>query len=307
MGSLTSISKTAAQLDELRASRLKNQPVDFEAYMAARSADAALIKPAEDFHDQLHEEFYGEDRQRGMYLPWRKLDDLIRLRPGELTCWAGFNGHGKSMVVGQVLLELIGQGESVVVASMEMKPRKTLARMCRQFVGVSKPTEAFIGKFLDHASGKLWLYDQQGEVTPERIYGVVAYCAEQLGITHVVVDSLMKVVRDEDDYNGQKRFIGKIQALARDLGIHVHLVTHSRKREDENKRPGKQDNKGSGSIVDQTDNFVSVFKIPAKAGDTGPTHCLYFDKQRNGEWEGNLALWMDPASLRFKESRGYLS
>ena len=303
MGSLTSIDSVARRLDEMRATRLASKPVDFEAYMAARTEDVANIKPAEDFHEALHEEFFGAETMRGRYLPWRKLDDLFRIRPGELTIWAGFNGHGKSMATSEVLLSLIGQGERALVASFEMTPRKTLARMCRQHVGVGKPTPEYIGKFLDAVSGRLWLYDQQGETTPERVYAVVAYCAEQLGVTQVVVDSLMKTIRDEDDYNGQKRFVGKLQSLARDLGIHVHLVTHSRKREDENKRPGKQDNKGSGSIVDQTDNFVSVFKLPRKNdADTGPTHCLYVDKQRNGEWEGHLALWMDNASLRFKES-----
>lgn len=302
MGSLTSIDSIARQIDERRATRLREKPVDFEAYMADRAKDAAFIKPAEDFHDALHEEFFGADEQRGRFLPWQKIENLFRIRPGELTCWAGFNGHGKSMVTSYVLLSLMEQGEKAVVASFEMKPRKTLARMCRQHVGTARPTEAYVGKFLDAVSGKLWLYDQQGETTPERIYGVVAYCAEQLGVTQVVIDSLMKVVGDEDDYNGQKRFVGKLQSLARDLGIHVHLVTHSRKREDENKRPGKQDNKGSGAIVDQTDNFVSVFKVPKKEGDTGPTHCIYVDKQRNGEWEGSLALWMDDGSLRFKET-----
>jgi twinkle protein len=305
MGSLTSIDKVARQLDDMRATRLANKPVDFEAYMASRTEDVANIKPAEDFHDALHDEFFGEEKMRGRYLPWRKLDDFVRVRPGELTCWAGFNGHGKSMATSEVLLGLMGQGERALVASFEMTPRKTLARMCRQHVGVCKPSEAYVGKFLDSVSGKLWLYDQQGETTPERVYAVVTYCAEQLGVTQVVIDSLMKCVRDEDDYNGQKRFVGKLQSLARDLSIHVHLVTHSRKREDENKRPGKQDNKGSGAIVDQTDNFVSVFKLPRKGeDDTGPTHCLYFDKQRNGEWEGHLALWMDPQSLQFRENGG---
>lgn len=305
MGSLTSIDSVARKLDEMRATRLANKPVDFEAYMAARKDDVANIKPAEDFHEALHQEFFGAEEMRGRYLPWRKLDDFFRIRPGELTCWAGFNGHGKSMVTSEVLLGLMSQGERAVVASFEMTPKKTLARMCRQWVGVGKPTEAYVGKFLDAMAGKLWLYDQQGETTPERVYGVVTYCAEQLGIKQVIVDSLMKCVKDEDDYNGQKRFVGKLQSLARDLGIHVHLVTHSRKREDENKRPGKQDNKGSGAIVDQTDNFVSVFKLPRKSDDdSGPTHCLYFDKQRNGEWEGSLALWMDQQSLRFKEHGG---
>jgi twinkle protein len=303
---LTSIEKTAIQLDEFRKTRLKEKPVDFEAYMQARESDVALIKPAEDFREVLHDEFGGEETAKGLVLPWVKVRDLFRIRRGELTIWAGFNGHMKSMVSGFVLLDLLHQGERGLIASFEMKPRKTLRRMATQAIGTGSPSTQYVDKFLDSISGKLWIYDQQGETTPDRVYGVIAYCAEQLGVTQFIVDSLMKVVRDEDDYNAQKRFVGKLQSLARDLNVHVHLITHSRKREDETKRPGKQDNKGSGAIVDQTDNFVSVFKIPAPktpADADGPTHCLYFDKQRNGEWEGNLALWMDPASLQFKEGR----
>lgn len=304
--SLTSIEKTAIQLDEFRKTRLKSTPVDFDAYMQAREADVALVKPAEDFRDALHDEFLGDEATKGLFLPWFKVRDLFRIRRGELTVWAGFNGHMKSMVTGFVLLDLMHQGERGLIASFEMKPRKTLRRMATQAIGTGSPTAQYIDKFLDSVSGKLWIYDQQGETTPERVYAVVTYCAEQLGISQFIVDSLMKVIRDEDDYNAQKRFVGKLQSLARDLNVHIHLVTHSRKREDETKRPGKQDNKGSGSIVDQTDNFVSVFKIPPPKGieeHDGPTHCLYFDKQRNGEWEGNVALWLDPISLQFKEGR----
>jgi twinkle protein len=305
MASLTSVEKTAIQLDEFRKTRLKEAPVDFDAYMKSREEDNALVKPAEDFRDALHEEFYGADDTKGLLLPWHKLWDKWRIRHGELTVWSGFNGHMKSILTGYVLLDLMRQGEKACVLSFEMKPRKTLRRMAKQSVGVEKPSQTYIDKFLDSVSGKLWLYDQQGETTPERVYAVITYCAEQLGCRQFVVDSMMKVVRDEDDYNGQKRFAGKLYSLSRDLNVHIHLVTHSRKREDENKRPGKQDNKGSGSIVDQTDNFAVVFKIPKKPDvvDDGPDFCLYLDKQRDGEFEGNLALWLDPASLQFKEGR----
>jgi twinkle protein len=297
---LTSIEKTAVQLDEFRKTRLKDRPVDFDAYMAAREQDVALVKPAEDFHDALIEEFHGEEKARGLYLPWRKLDNLFRIRRGELTDWAGFNGHMKSTVVGYVLLELMRQGEKGCVISLEMKPRKTLRKMATQAVGTPQPSKDYIGRFLDSVAGKLYLYDQQGDVEPERVYAVITYCAEELGITQFVIDSLMKVVRDEDDYNGQKRFVGKLHSLARDLNVHIHLVTHSRKRENEEKRPGKQDNKGSGSIVDQVDNYAVVFKIPKKDDDPGPTHCIYLDKQRHGEWEGHIALWLHP-SLQFHQ------
>lgn len=298
---LSSIEKVAIQLDEHRRTRLKSQPVDFEAYMQARDADKALVQSAGDFREALIEELFGHAEADGCSMPWDKLRELFRVRRGELTIWTGFNGHMKSMVTGYVILHLMKQGEKACIASFEMKPQKTLRRMATQAVGCN-PSREYADRFLDFAAGKLWLYNQQGETSPERVVGVIAYCAEQLGITQFVVDSLMKVVGDEDDYNAQKRFVGRLHSLARDLNVHIHLVSHARKREDENKRPGKQDNKGSGAMVDQTDNFVAVFKIPKKAeDDTGPDFCLYFDKQRHGEWEGSLALWLDESSLQFKE------
>lgn len=299
---LTSIERAARSLDEFRKTRLKEKPVDFDAYMAARESDVALIKPAEDFREALHSEFHGAEADQGLRLPWAKVHNLFLIRRGELTLWTGINGHRKSMVTGFVLLDLIHQGEKGCVLSFEMKPRKTLRRMASQAVGAARPTPEYVDKFLDAYSGKLWLYDQQGETTPERVIAVITYCAEQLGITQFIVDSLMKVVADEDAYNEQKKFVGRLHTLARDLNVHIHLITHARKREDETKRPGKMDNKGSGAMVDQTDNFIAVFKIPKKdESDTGPDCALYFDKARNGEWEGSVALWFDSATLQFKE------
>jgi twinkle protein len=305
MASLTSVEKTAIQLDEFRKTRLGKAASDddIDRYMKAREQDAALVKPAEDFRDLLAAEFTDEVTLAGCSLPWNKVADKFRIRRGELTLWTGFNGHMKSMVTGYVLLDLLHQGEKGCVLSFEMKPQKTLKRMAVQAVGCV-PTAAYRDKFLDSVAGKLWLYDQQGETTPARVIAVITYCAEQLGVTQFIVDSMMKVIADEDDYNAQKRFVGALHALARDLNVHIHLVTHARKREDENKRPGKQDNKGTGAAVDQTDNFVAVFKLPKKdpLTDTGPTHCLYIDKQRHGDFEGTLALWFDERSLQFKES-----
>lgn len=302
-GSITSIEAVARRIDEARHSRLKETEVDFDAYMKARADDIGRIKTTSDFRAELHDEFFGDEEQIGKTLPWLKTQGLFRVRPGEVTVWTGYNGHMKSMVTGFCMVDLIKQGEKVCIASFEMKPRKTLRRMASQAIGTRQPTETYVDKFLDMMEGSLFLYDQQGETTPERILGVIYYCAEQLGVTQFVIDSLMKVVANEDDYNGQKRFMGQLCAAAKDLNIHIHLVHHSRKRDDESKRPGKQDAKGTGAIVDQTDNFIAVYKFPKKEGDDDdkPTHGLYVDKQRHGEWEGLIALWFEDSSLQFLE------
>lgn len=310
MGELVSIEKVARELDEQRKTRLKGSPVDFEAYMASRDGDLALVKPAEDFRDLLHAEFDGASEAKGLRLPWGKVSDKWRIRPGELTIWSGYNGHRKSMVTGFVLLHLLSQGQKGCILSFEMMPTKTLRRLASQAVGTTKPTPTYIDKFLDFLAGKLWLYDQQGTVTPQRVYAVITYCAEQLGINQFLVDSMMKVVPGEDDYNLQKQFAGGLQDLARDLSkrgfdTHIHLITHAKKTGDETRRPGKQDNRGSGTIVDQTDNFAVMFRLPeSKEDNTGPDHCLYLDKQRNADdgWEGAVALFFDERTLQFHEN-----
>jgi twinkle protein len=311
MSSLTSIDGVMRKLDGVRQGRLRTETVDFDAYLKQHEEDIGRIKTSTDFRHEVKDEFFGDQCLKGATLPWPKTHDLFRMAPGEVTIWTGYNGHMKSMLSGYVMLDLLArQNHKVCIASFEMKPRKTLRRMASQAIGSKHPSEVYVDKFLDAVAGKVYLYDQQGETTPERILGVIHYCAKELGVTHFVIDSLMKVIGDEDDYNGQKKFVGRLCSAARDLNIHIHLVHHSRKREDEATRPTKQDSKGSGAIVDQADNFVVVFKRPAdekkEIDDKGNpinthTHTLSIDKSRNGEWEGNINIWFNPECLQFNE------
>lgn len=163
-------------------------------------------------------------------------------------------------------------------------------------------------EFKEWTNGRLWLYDQQGTVTATQVAAVVRYCAKEKGITHFFVDSLMKCVASEDDYNGQKMFVDELTAIARDHGIHIHLVHHIRKPADENHKPSKYDYKGTGAITDQVDNVISVWRNKAKekkrdegkpVEDKEPDALLICDKQRNGEWEGSIGLWFDRQSMQY--------
>ncbi|MEX5606384.1 bifunctional DNA primase/helicase, partial [Pseudomonas syringae] len=72
----------------------------------------------------------------------------------------------------------------------------------------------------------------QGTVKAKMMLAVIRYCAEKLKVNHFVIDSLMKCGIGEDDYNGQKAFLDSLTSIARDTGIHLHLVAHSRKAKD---------------------------------------------------------------------------
>jgi twinkle protein len=157
------------------------------------------------------------------------------------------------------------------------------------------------------------MYDQQGTVNGDRVIAVLYYAVETLGIQHFVIDSLMKCGVRSDDMNAQKEFLDKLCAAARDLNVHVHLIAHSRKGEDEFSPPNKMDVAGSADITNQVDNVMTVWRNKkkekivrsgkAKDDDLNAPDCLLIcDKQRHGEWEGEIALWFDAPSMRYKSS-----
>lgn len=294
--------------------------IDFNLYM--RETDAQQkVKPASQYVQELIDRIRNPIKAPRALMPWHKTHNLIQFRPGEVTCWGGANGNGKSLVTGQVGLSLCAQDEKVGLASFEMKPIKSLERMGRQWSGQNPMDPAFAGspeaqaaledlyeQFRDWTDNRLWLYDQQGTVTANQVAAVVRYCAKEKGITQFFVDSLMKCVQGEDDYNGQKSFVDELTCIARDYSMHIHLVHHIKKPPTEDHKPNKYDYKGSGAITDQVDNVISVWRNKAKerkaeegkaVDDKEPDALLICDKQRNGDWEGSIGLWYDRASQQF--------
>jgi twinkle protein len=297
--------------------------IDFALYVAETEA-MQKVRPASDYIEDMLAGMYSPQVNHGAKLPWDKVEHQFAFRPGEVTLWAGINGHGKSLITGQCSLSMMGQGQKVCIASFEMKPRKTLERMARQWscqtpARLNEPPEiidAYKGiarQFGDWTKGKMWLYDQQGTVNPETIVAVCRYCAKELGIQHIFVDSLMKCVKGEDDYNGQKYLIDEFCAIAKDYETHIHVVHHIKKLASEEQTPGKFDAKGSGAITDQVDNMLIHWRNKAKEADAlekvqkmaaDPDALLIVAKQRNGEWEGKIQLWFDSGTQQFTAYQG---
>ena len=284
--------------------------IDFELYMQSTDAGHKII-PASAYAEGVADYLEHGEQLRGAMLPWKKTRDKIRFRPGEVTLWSGMNGHGKSMALGQAMVGFVCQREPVCIASFEMRPVVTLARMMRQTAGCRQPEREMVLGVHEAWSDWLWLYDQQGQVHADKIIAVMRYAAQELKVKHFVVDSMMKCGLSEDDYTSQKLFVDALCTIARDSGMHIHLVAHSRKAKDEATPPGKMDVKGSGSITDQVDNVVVVWRNKAKeqAIQTGgsyqptdPDALLIIDKQRNGEFEGKVGLWFDRDSMQYLET-----
>lgn len=306
---------------------ITSDSIDFRQYL--RETDAkANVKNAADYTKTLKDRLRMKRAEKRVFLPWPKTRESFDFRPGEVTVWAGQNGHGKSLVTSMVALSLLGQEQKVCIASFEMKPHMTVQRMARMYSGMNPFSPEFqqdagikaIDELYDEFGGwvdkRLWIYDQQGTADRELVIGMVRYCAVELGLQHVFVDNLAKVVSGEDDYNAQKAFVDEMTSIARDHQIHIHIVHHLKKPSKETDLPDKNDLKGSGAIADQVDNIILVFRNKGKeiairsgkAGDKAkePDQVLFVRKQRNyegsGDGEPQINLWFDMDSQQYRES-----
>jgi twinkle protein len=285
----------------------------------AQILDPDELKVASRYVNQVIDEFYPSSNQAiGYSLPWQKAAGKIYLRPSDLSIWTGINGHGKSQILGHVILNCMLQGAKVCIASLELKPKRLLMRLTRQASGLRQPSEQYIRAIHEWYDKHLWIFDLVGTAKAQRLLEVFQYARQRYGIDVFVIDSLMKCGISEDDYNAQKSLIEQLCDFKNIHDCHIHLVAHPRKQQDETKIPGKLDMKGTGSITDLADNCFSTWRNKLKEdeinriGKQGPVpdslldkfDCLLAcDKQRNGEWEGKLALWFHQDSFQYVENR----
>ena len=279
---------------------------------AAKTQDPAELRSAAEFVDEVVREFYPpDDVSIGVVTPWQKIGRSLMFRYGEVTVLAGANGHGKSEIACQMVLDAAWQGDKACIASMEFKPRRWLWRMTRQCGGLSEPSIPYIREIHDWYSGKLWVFDTVGTAKADRVLEVFAYARRRYGIRLFLIDNLAKCGFDEDDYNGQKGFVDKLTDFAKDDDVHVILVAHLRKAQDENHVGNKFDVKGSGAITDMVDNVLVIWRNKGKedkaregkADDATPDALLICNKQRNGDEEPRISLWFDRESKQFLEFR----
>ena len=258
--------------------------------------------------------YFGEEIYSGKSLGWVKTEDKFRVRMSEVNILTGVSGHGKSLWLSQVVLSMMKQKTKCLIASLEMRPVLTLARMITQALGSPEPTDDYIRKFCERAKD-LYIYDQLGTTTSEDMIATLYYGKHILGVEVFVIDSLMKMSDiSEESLEKQKLFVDKLAVVARDLQVAIFLVAHTRKLKDESEIPDATNIMGSSHIRNLCDNIICVWRNRAKEklveeGKTAPEELriipdckVFVQKQRNAQWEGSFNFYFDPKGLRYKES-----
>jgi twinkle protein len=263
----------------------------------------------------------------GLALPWPITSGKFQLRKGELTVWAGENGGGKSLLLGQIVGWLLPKVRCLI-ASMEMAPPETIRRVIDQAYG-ARAHDEYIRSWLrwtgDGRESRFMIYDQTDTIPAAKILAMTKIAATRLRCQHIVIDSLTKCgLPNGDHYDQQKRFIDRLQWIAKSTGAHIHLVAHIRKSEDTRREPNKWDIRGAAEITDLADNAVLIWRnrdkeeakdlaargaiVPNKLADSlsEPDTFVRVVKQRHFAWEGTFGLWWDRESGQFTGLPGAL-
>lgn len=263
-----------------------------ESVQASKPLDPDELRRASEFIGQVKNLFYPAHEGTGD--PVLRLDrdlDWFEFRNGEVTVWTGYNGHGKSLMLSQVLLGLMQRDVNVMVFSGEMTPARQIKRLVKQATGLDRPTP----EYLDHVGRwlheRMWIFNILGSAGLDRLLEVFLYANRRYGITHFVIDSLMMTDVPEDGpgaMTAQKDAMRKMCSFARMNNLHLHLVAHPRKGQDESKGPGKMDVAGSSKITDGADNVFTVWSARKDENDATldpdkPDAKLELQKQRNGD------------------------
>jgi twinkle protein len=279
------------------------------------------LRSADDYTGQVEALFYPDPNSPAdPALQLDKMVDWFFFRRGEYTCWTGINGHGKSLMLDQILLGLMQQGERVAIFSGEMPPAKHLKRMHKQATGLDRPTREYIRAVGSWLRDRCWIFDLVGTAKLDRLLEVFAYAARRYGIRHFVIDSLMMIDVPSDGPGAitkQNEAVQKIVAFKKTHDAHVHLVAHPRKSKDESEAPGKMDVAGAGGIVNGADNVFSIWRAPkdeAPANTNDPDAVaawqeqqqdidakLVLKKSRYGDYqEYTWRLWFDRGSMQYR-------
>lgn len=248
----------------------------------------------------------GREREEGLTLPWGKTHGNVLIKPGKLAIWTGWSHHGKSQMLKMLALHGIKHGGKWLIASMEEEISDVWKDLARMYAGNDDPSARILDEFSEFITGKLWFYDQQGVIAANRMQAVLRYAGTRLEAHHAIIDSLMMLGVDRDDYDAQSRFVGHLKAIAKDTHMTIHLVAHMRKRDGktgDDQPGGMHDIAGGHEIASKADYVFNVWRD--KDPKEGDRDCILSVEKQRGHvnWLGHIMLNFHKPSRQFVDGR----
>jgi twinkle protein len=233
----------------------------------------------------------------GLTLPWAQADEYVRFMPRKVTVWSGPTFSGKTAFLRQLMLHAISNRHRVLFVSLEEEPED----VWREFICMASltrsPSPTLREWCLDMWDESLYVFDSTEMIDPTLLMGIIRFAAERYKLTHIVIDSLMRLNLRMDDYEGQREMGNMLGRLARLTGAHIHLVAHPRKTANSRQPMDLYDIRGAQDIIAQADLVVSLERKHEEEFDS----LLTIWKQRGDvNWIGAMKLFFDKQSRQLK-------
>ncbi len=251
------------------------------------------------------------------------IDNKGGLERGELMVIAGRNSNGKTSLALCVALHAAERGEPVGVFSLEMTNVQLATRLTSLLTGVDgesikrgQLTPEQWGQFV-RVNDRLPIYfDKRRSTDGDTLIGNIKAMHAQLGVQIVVIDYLQLLRGRERERLQQIGGIAhKLEALSKQLGITIILLSQLRRNAPNNPEPKIEELKESGDIADAADSIYLVYR-PERHGEnvrypdmsqrwseypTKGTALLMCVKNRQGALGGEQLLAFDAPTTRFYE------
>lgn len=213
------------------------------------------IRHIGDFYDDAVENLRTPGKVTGLSTGYTHLDRLTGgFDPEELIILAGPSAHGKTLLAQNILDNLATQGIPSLFISMEMSNKEVTGRFLEMHRTIGRQEEV-----KDHP---IWYYTGRAGMDIDLVRSTTERAIQEHGIRLVCVDHLhyfpsSKTSRRED-------IDAVVQAhknLAREFGIPIVLISHTRRLESDTAEPQEVDLKESSGIVQIADQNIMVWRM----------------------------------------------
>lgn len=236
----------------------------------------------------------------GLCLPWAQANDYVRFVPKKVTVWSGPSFSGKTGFLRQMMLHAQANQQRVLFCSLEEEPEEVWREFICMACGTRNPTPAQIEWCLDLWDGQIFVFDSDEMIEPTLLMGIIRYAAEQHGINHVVIDSLMRLAIRTDDYDGQREMGNMLKRLGKLANVHIHLVVHPRKTLNSRTPMDMYDIRGAQDIIAQAD---LVGTLERQYGEPFDALLTWWKQRGDINWIGSMKLYYDKPSRQLMFDR----
>jgi len=235
---------------------------------------SGVFKPS-DYRDELFK-YKHQGLKSGDSTGYENLNEHYTVRPGEMTIWTGYTGHGKSEFLDQLIINLADKSDwKFGICSLENLPcEQHQGKLISKYINsISYREERSFHCLTDDEAekGLNWLDEHFRFFYPEdlsvdNLLDIAGQMRTRFGINGFILDPWNELehkrpaMQSETDYISD--FLSRIRNFARANKIHVWVVAHPTKpiKGKENTPPKLYDISGSANWANKADNGITVFR-----------------------------------------------